>query len=69
MLEAWHMFLYVQNFLCSLLTLGKAKGGKKINLHIVSQNETEDKNIAQAAKQEGRPLELMMFFITKCSEM
>lgn len=69
MLEAWHMFLYVQNFLCSLFTLGKAKGGKKINLHIVSQNETEDKNTAQAAKQEGRPLELMMFSITKCSEM
>lgn len=69
MLEAWHMFLYVQNFLCSLLTLWKSQRGGKINLYIVSQNEAEDKNIAQAAKQEGKPLELMIFSITKCSEM
>lgn len=47
----------------------KSQRGGKINLYIVSQNEAEDKNIAQAAKQEGKPLELMIFSITKCSEM
>lgn len=58
-----------KTFFALSLPLEKPKGGEKINLYIVSQNEAEDKNIAQAAKQEGKPLELMIFSITKCSEM